>query len=96
MCGLRAVTDLAVKGLSTGHESPTMMNVVLAGVSAFSQPGALFVVIVACVLLLSVRAIRDVVGLDLTRQALLVLDAAIAVLLVTFVILVIVRFATLA
>jgi hypothetical protein len=73
-----------------------MMNVVLADVGAFSQPVALFVVIVACVLLLSVRAIRDVVGLDLTRQALLVLDAAIGVLLVAFVVLVVVRFATLA
>jgi hypothetical protein len=73
-----------------------MMDVVLAGVGAFSQPVALFVVIVACGLLLSVRVVREVVGLDLTRWALLVLDTAIAVLLVVFVALVIVRFATLA
>ncbi|MHB1087365.1 MAG: hypothetical protein ACYC19_01230 [Acidimicrobiales bacterium] len=73
-----------------------MTDMLLAGISAFSQPGALFVVIVACVLLLSLRAVRDTSGLDLTRRALFVMDTAIALLLVVFVVLVIVRFAALA
>lgn len=69
---------------------------VLAGIGAFSQPVALFVVIVACVVLLSLRVARDVTGLELTRQSLLALDVAIVILLVVFLTLVIVRFATLA
>lgn len=79
-----------------GREPFAMTNMLLAGVGAFSQPGALFVVIVACVVLLSLRAVRDLTDLDLTRRALLVVDAGIALLLVIFVVLVIVRFATLA
>ncbi|MHB1208788.1 MAG: hypothetical protein ACYC1I_03670 [Acidimicrobiales bacterium] len=69
---------------------------VLADIGAFSQPVALFVVIVACVVLLSLRVVRDVTSLELTRQSLLVLDVAIVMLLVVFLTLVIVRFATLA
>ncbi len=73
-----------------------MMSSVLGGVSAFSQPQAVVVVVVASVLLLLVRASRDVVGLDLTRRALIALDGAILILLVLFVTLVVLRFKTLA
>lgn len=73
-----------------------MMTTVLAGIGAFSQPQAVVVVVAASVLLLLVRASRDVIGLDLTRRALFVLDGAIVVLLVLFVTLVVLRFKTLA
>jgi len=73
-----------------------MMTSVFAGIGAFSQPQAVVVVVVASVLLLLVRASRDVVGLVLTRRALIALDGAILVLLVLFVALIVLRFKTLA
>lgn len=73
-----------------------MMSSVFAGIGAFSQPQAVVVVALASVLLLLARASRDVVGLDLTRRALIALDGAIIVLLVLFVALVVLRFKTLA
>lgn len=73
-----------------------MSNVTLADIGAFAQPEALFVVIVALVVLLSLRAVREVIGPKVTRGALLTLDVSIVILLGVFVALVIVRFATLA
>ncbi len=73
-----------------------MTSGVLAGIGAFSQPQAVVVVVIASVLLLVVRASRDVAGLNLTRRALAGLDGAILILLVLFVTLVVLRFKTLA
>jgi len=55
---------------------------------------AVMVVLVACVTLLSVRAWRGIAHLVLTRRVSLLLDGAILLLGVLFLVLVIVRFRT--
>jgi hypothetical protein len=65
-------------------------------VQAFGSPPAGLVTMVAGVILLSLRAWCATTGVVLTRPVALLLDRAIAVLVVVFVVLVIIRFETLA
>jgi hypothetical protein len=68
----------------------------LGSVQAFGSPPAVLVTMVAGVILLSLRAWCATTGVVLTRPVALLLDRAIAVLVVVFVVLVIIRFETLA
>ena len=66
----------------------------LATLGSFATAPAVFVTMVAACSLLALRAWSATTGLELTRQVVLLLDGAIATLLVLFFGLVVVRFIT--
>jgi len=67
-----------------------------ASVAAFGSAPSVLVTLVASLIFLIVRAWRAVTGLILSRRVSLLLDAAIVVFLALFLVLVLVRFKTLA
>jgi hypothetical protein len=63
---------------------------------ALAGPPAVLVTMVACLVLLAVRAWTGTVGLPLTRRVALYVDGALAIFFVLFVVFVIIRFKSLA
>jgi hypothetical protein len=71
-------------------------DVLLASSLGFSSPVAVFALLASCVILLSLRAWGAATSVVLTPRVALLLDGAIAVIFVLFIVLVVVRFKTLA
>jgi len=63
---------------------------------ALASPPAVLVTMVACLVLLAVRAWSGTVGLPLTRRVALYVDGSIGIFFVLFVVFVIIRFKSLA
>lgn len=72
-----------------------MNDLILANLGASATPLTVLTVMVASLILLSLRAWIAATGVTLTRRVWLMLDVAIVVLTVLFVVLVYVRFKTL-
>jgi len=70
------------------------MTTLLGALGVFATAAPVLVTLVACVSLLGLRSWAAVTGLELSRRVFLLLDSAIAVLLVLFVGLVALRFFT--
>ena len=73
-----------------------MIVTLFASSGPFGSVAAVFVTLVACLFLLSLRAWRGITGLLLNRRVSLLLDGAIVVLMFLFILFVYIRFKTLA
>jgi hypothetical protein len=73
-----------------------MNGVVLASFSDFSSAPGILIVLIATIVLLSLRAWSGTIGLNLTRPVSIMLDVVIALLVLLFLLFVIIRFQTLA
>jgi hypothetical protein len=73
-----------------------MNGVLLFASGALAGPPIVVVTLVACLILLAVRAWSGIVGLTLDRRLLLYVDGAIGIFFVLFIVFVIIRFKSLA
>lgn len=73
-----------------------MSVVLLANVTTLAEPVVTFAILIACLVLLLLRAWRETTNADLSWMVLKVLDVAIVLLTLLFLVLVVYRFKTLA
>ena len=88
-----AQSEFAV-GLTTRY--PAMNGVLLFASGALVGPPVVLVTMVACLILLAVRAWSGTVGLTLDRRLSLYIDGAIGIFFVLFMVFIIIRFTSLA
>jgi hypothetical protein len=72
-----------------------MMSVLLFASGALAGPPVVLVTMIACLILLAVRAWAGIVGVPITRRVAFYLEGAIGIFLVLFLLFVIVRFTSL-
>jgi hypothetical protein len=70
------------------------LSVFIATPSALGAPTVVLVMLIACTVLLCVRAWAGVMGVALTRRVLTLLNASVVVLLVLLAVVIVVRFKT--
>jgi hypothetical protein len=70
------------------------LTVIIASPSALGAPAVVLVILIACIVLLCVRAWAGVMGVALTRRVLTLLNASAVVLLVLLAVVIVIRFKT--
>jgi hypothetical protein len=70
------------------------LTVFIATPSALGAPAVVLVTLIACIVLLGVRAWAGVVGVALTRRVMALVNASIVVLLVVLAVVIVIRFKT--